>query len=190
MKGQSLRYLFQWLMYHVDTPRDFLSLALSCKWGAQLAREYAAMKKTQFACLCYERFPVLPNRRVHGWVPGFTEDSARYFLDGKCVWLMEDRMTAVVNDDSHMYIIGKFMIFASTDLVHVICSNNGATIQLHKCYLCHQMHFLGFFFGRWSFCFAYSCVTKTWTRITHPVRACRRSKIAREVIDYAKSLKK
>src|SRR5436309_1525543 len=63
MYWSEVKHLLRYLIYNCDDPKTYISLALTCKYAAELAKYYAPMKTREF-CRNIDGKYVLPNGRV------------------------------------------------------------------------------------------------------------------------------
>lgn len=89
LKGSLLHELLRYLIYVTDTPLDFYNLSLCCRTAAQIAKEYAPMKKKEFTIIhSLFGWPMLPNGMVHGW---HGSSLKRHYDSGRLICSVKDR---------------------------------------------------------------------------------------------------
>jgi len=192
LKGSLLHELLRYLVYVTDTPLDFYNLALCCRAAAQIAKEYAPMKKKEFMII-HPLFgwPMLPNGMVHGW----HGSSLRHHYDsGRRICSVKDRGSTLEiiwpKDCSGVcFLTNNLFIAAKQDFVMVRYVEYAKQINFYNCDLCKRFHFVEFWrLGKCFFyeasCFDKKCQLKPVKRTLSYKDTCRRRRIARKVVDY------
>lgn len=192
LKGSLLHELLRYLIYVTDTPSDFYNLSLCCRVTAQIAKEYAPMKKKEFTLihpLC--GWPTLPNSMVHGWHGSFEK---HYYDNGRLICTVNDRGSTLEMKWPKDYSVVCFLtnnlfIAAEQEFVMFRYVEYSKQIRFYNCALCKRFHFVEFWLlGKCFFyeasCLDKKCQLKPVKRTLSYSDSCRRRRIARKVVDY------
>lgn len=200
-RGQLLEQLLRYLLYLTKTPGDFFNLAQCCRAAARIAKEYAPMKKNEFAQLnTIQNVPTLPNGLLHGWTRGV---NSTLFQTGVPVFLClsSGERTVLERKEEYHAAQGRMRFIIMPFSVFIVNYVKVWHIHLHKCALCDRFHFVEFWYGRgparkYVF-FRASCLDKKcqlrFDKVCHGImsscydKVCRQRRIARKVIDYIKN---
>lgn len=163
LKGSLLHELLRYLIYVTDTPLDFYNLALCCRAAAQIAKEYAPMKKKEFTII-HPLFgwPMLPNGMVHGW---HGSSLKHYYDNGRRICSIKDRGGALemiwpTERGGVSFMTNNLFIIVRQERVSVLYVEYSKQINFYNCALCKRFHFVDFW--RLGRCFSYdaSCLDK------------------------------
>jgi len=191
-KGSLLHELLRYLVYVTDTPLDFYNLALCCRAAAQIAKEYALMKKKEFTII-HPLFgwSMLPNGMVHGW---HGSSLKHYYDNGRRICSIKDRggtleMLWPTERGGVSFMTNNLFIIVKQERVSVLYAEYSKQINFYNCALCKRFHFVDFW--RLGRCFSYEascldkkCQLKQVKRTLSYKETCRRRRIARKVVDY------
>lgn len=201
--------LLRGVCYFIDDSATYRCFALVSAYCAQLAHEYAPMKKMEFCrhvaqdspmLMGYNVIHLLPNFRYHGHFQCYNSTGECMYCDmydnGKRVWRWNSQTQVV-----ERFVFTFIAIYHLLGKVDVLVSDQELSFQRdgklgvvsNRCALCSRFHMFYTFGRRRILCLWKSCIStvklQMMTLLYGSPILLRKGAIAKAVIEYAKRIK-